>query len=97
MIDIEHKYNDIVLITDNSYKKDRYSVYEHLFEEYTITVLDYAIKIREDNKIFEKWLDFECVGFKEDFIDVLKEFNPITEQEGLKDCNFELKVLCRMQ
>lgn len=97
MIDIEHKYNDIVLITDNDYKKERFVIYSHLFDEYSITVLDYTIKIKEDNSIFERYLDLECIGFKDSFLKILEEFHPITEDEELDGCKIELRVLCSMR
>lgn len=96
MINIEHKYEDIVLISDNDYKKDRFIIYYHLFNEYDVNVLDYTIKIKEDNSIFEKFLDLECIGFENDILEVLEEFNPISEDEELNNCRIELRILCSM-
>lgn len=93
MINIEHKHEDIVLITDDSYNDERFPVYERLFKGYNIIVLDYAIKIKEDNELFNRWLDLQCVGFDEGFLKILKELKPMIEDPDLKDCKFELKIL----
>lgn len=95
MINIEHKYNNIVLITDNNYTHERYPILKNLFKEYNISILDYEIRIKTGN-VFEQYFDVTPKNLSDDFLEILSDLKSNADEYD-EDITLELKILASME
>lgn len=80
MIDIEEVYKDIVKITIAPYSSDRFSVVENLFSELDITVLDYEIKLKQENSFLQGFVDVVPLNLEENILDKIKSLEELEDE-----------------
>lgn len=92
MIKIKPVYENIVMITDENYTTNRISILKNLFQELSLTIFDYEIRIIKEDTIFEEYVDICPYNLDEDFFVTLKKFEEM-EKETDENLKFTIKIL----
>ena len=92
MISIERMYKDIVVITEENYTCDRYSIMENLFNELDIIVLDFEVRIKQKESVLGAYMDIVPYNVDEDMLSVLKKLD-VAEEEAGEELIFTIKML----
>ena len=96
MLELTKQYDNICKLTDLEYTTNRYAVVNNFFNEYTVKVLDFKIKVKEDyGGIFEASINLVAVDLNKDFLEILQTLTQYEEEEN-EEHTYELELLIKL-
>lgn len=95
MITVEQLYDDLLLVKDDSYYLNRYSIILNFLDKRNLEVLDYQIKVIQgkNNLFWQGQYNVTPTSLEQSIETVLKELSEDNTDDDLKDVTFELCLL----